>query len=96
MDVQREKSKSLKKAQSLIIQNEDVKEIFQEDAEVMISDEELKQLASAEAKDETEDLLHTEIIPISLSQYWKNFLETGCAFPLKEFIEEHKKDFEFH
>ena len=41
-------------------------------------------------------MLHEEIFPISLNQYWLNFLDDSCAFTLKEFIEEHKKDFELH
>ena len=73
-----------------------MKEIFEEEVEVLVTDEELKQLATAEAKEENEELLHTEIINISIAQYWKNFLENDCPFTLKEFIEEHKKDFEFH
>jgi len=90
-----EKSKSLSKSKSLILQTNDVKELLDE-KEVIVSDEELKKLAEGEAKEENEEILHEEIFPITVDQYWKNFLANDAPFTLKEFIEEHKKDFEMN
>ena len=53
-------------------------------------------MVSEEPWEENEELLVDEIININLTQYWNNFYENNCPFTLKEFIEDHKKDFEMN
>ncbi len=75
-------------------QNLDLK--FEEEKEVDVSEEELKKLLESDVLEEGEQLLHDEVFPITINQFWQNFYEKDCPFTAKEFIEEHKKDFEFH
>ncbi len=68
----------------------------EEEKEVNVTDEKLKALLAEDKLDENEVVLQDDIFPMTINQFWLNFYEKDCPFTLKEFIEEHKGDFEFN